>query len=326
MTLLGYHVTVLDSMDRWTTERARASQLGSRALVMIGASRIQLGIDTDQLRRESGLEPVQLAIDGSSFVPVLKGMASDPTFTGTVIVDYSPSTIEDATSGANSEPELYQRHYEFESVRDHTIFSLSKIESRLTGYVREHLRSYADGGTPLMSLLARIFPREKSRQYLVTLRDRSRFADYRIVPLPSFYYGRVARNLGIDGSFDTQAPNAEQLLRSKVDLIRPSDNTRFIAGARYIKQLKESIESHGGRVLFVEMPTSGMVRDIDRKRYPRAEFLDVFERETGTSVLVSEDDPALKNFVCPDGSHLDLRDRKDFTEAMGRSLGLSMHR
>ncbi|MDR3479494.1 MAG: hypothetical protein P4L91_02125 [Burkholderiaceae bacterium] len=322
MHMLGYHATVLDSMDRWANERARASHLGSRALVLIGASRIQLGIDTDQLRMDSAMEPVQLAIDGSSFVPVLRSMANDPSFTGTVVVDYMPNIIESATSGGNSGPELYVRHFESESTSGHAIFSLSKSEALITGYVREHLRSYADGGTPLTSLLARVLPREEAGQYLVTFPDRSRFGDYRLVSMPSFYYTRVAKNLGIDGSFDTHAPNAEQLLRTKIESIRPSGNSNFILGARYIKQLKQAIEAHGGRVLFVEMPTSGMVREIDRKRYPRSDFLDVFEREVGARVLTSEDEPALKNFTCPDGSHLDVRDRQKFTEALARSLGL----
>ena len=40
------------------------------------------------VRARTGLAPVQLAIDGSSFVPVLDGLARDPSIRGTVIVGF----------------------------------------------------------------------------------------------------------------------------------------------------------------------------------------------------------------------------------------------
>lgn len=127
---LGYHSTVLDSPGRWAKERARASQLGEKALILIGASRIQLGIDLDTLRRETGLEPVQLAIDGSSFVPILQDLANDPTIRGTILVDYYPESIEGAGSGdygAATAFVLAYARYQHEQKS----FSLSRIENYL---------------------------------------------------------------------------------------------------------------------------------------------------------------------------------------------------
>ena len=69
--------TLVDSESLWIRQRVLASRLQERALVLIGTSRIQLAADLEVLRARSGLEPVQLAVDGSSFVPILEGFAAD---------------------------------------------------------------------------------------------------------------------------------------------------------------------------------------------------------------------------------------------------------
>ena len=58
-------VAVANTAELWIQERARASEYGDEALILVGASRMQGGLDLDELRRASGLNPVQLAITGS---------------------------------------------------------------------------------------------------------------------------------------------------------------------------------------------------------------------------------------------------------------------
>jgi hypothetical protein len=319
---LGYRPTVLDSKERWVEERSRAGQLGNQALILVGASRIQLGIDLDTLRRVTKLEPIQLAIDGSSFIPTLKSLAVDPSVRGTVLVDYYPGALEGALSVDTSAATTFVKAYE-NNKGNHALFTLAHLEKFLAENLRERLRSFADGANPLMSLQWRIIPNQIASRYLFTLPDRSRFADYRLVSMPDFYYWRVARNLGEERSINITATDVEQVLRRKIDVLQPHGNTTYIQGARYLKQLVTKIESHGGRVLFIAMPTSGMIREIDDKRYPRASFLDLLEKEAGISVLNSTDDPRLRPFICPDGSHLDFRDRAKFTEALAHSLGIT---
>jgi len=317
---LGYHPTILDSAERWADERARARQLGERALILIGASRIQLGIDLDVLRTETGLEPVQLAVDGSSFVPILKGLADDPAILGTILIDYSPNVVAGALSVNDGAATAFQRAFEKRLLASELI-SLTRIEKSLARIFQENLRSFADGATPLMSLQSRIISGQMAqRQYLITLPDRSRLANYQIVSMPEFYYWRVIRNLGEERSINPDMANIEQILMNKINLLQPRQNAAFIQGAQYLKGLLSKVEARGGKVIFVEMPTSGMVREIDDKLFPRAKFLDIFKRETGKPVLNSSDSHELGIFDCPDGSHLDFRDRLRFTKALAPLL------
>ena len=93
LTIRGIRPTAVDNETSWMRERARASSLGERAVILIGASRMQTAIDLDVLRVRTKQEPVQLAIDASSFIPILAGLAKDPAIRGTVIVSFMDSTL-----------------------------------------------------------------------------------------------------------------------------------------------------------------------------------------------------------------------------------------
>lgn len=318
---LGYHPTIVDSPSRWADERARASRLGERALILIGASRMLLDVDLQVLRRETGLEPVQLAIDGSSFGPILAGLAADPAVRGTVLVDYSDNTVIDFAGAAN----VYQHYYEKQEVGSISITGYSpytRTEKALDKMLHERLRSYADGASPFSSLLVRIMGNVAPGQYLTMLPDRSRMADYSLVDMPGFYYRRVIRNLGEE--LNPESANNEALLAQKISMQQASDNNAFLRQTAVIRDYVSAIKERGGRVLFVALPTSGLVREIEERRYPKKHFWDRFAEEIGVPALRSGDSPALRKFTCPDGSHLDMRDRPEFTQALSRALGLSI--
>src|SRR5262249_40195854 len=160
----------------------RAAALGGRALILVGSSRVLLDTDLDTLRRETGLEPVQLAVDGSSFVPVLQGLAEDPDIKGTVLVDFAQNVL--TVPAKRDACYDYQRTYEREHGR---LPDFTRSEAWLADLVRGHLRSYADGTRPLTALRLRILQKGPTPQYLRMLPDREVLADYAEVPQPAFY-------------------------------------------------------------------------------------------------------------------------------------------
>ena len=65
------------------------------------------------LRRKTGLEPVQLAIDGSSFVPVLEDLANDPAITRHGALAYQDNVIASSdgeNAAARVSSRAWQRH------------------------------------------------------------------------------------------------------------------------------------------------------------------------------------------------------------------------
>lgn len=315
----GFRPGVIDTEARWQHERLRADRLGKRALILVGASRIQLDVDLGLLRHETGLQPVQLAIDGNSFVPVLRGLADDDRVTGTVLVDFSEYLLA-TTSDIDAAAALYQK--DFQKREDSVIPDFSSSEAWLKDLVAAHLRSYADGARPLTSLLFRALDPGATPQYLVTSPDRSRAADYRMVPMPNAYYSRVVRELGIDLRV---GPGAQwsQVDAALHDFIRgraPVSNRIFLTRLDELAAMVAKVEKRGGRVYFIKMPVSGLVRENDTRLYPRQEFWAYLEKRFPGRTINAEDDAVMNGLVCPDGSHLDKRDKPRFTLALAREL------
>ena len=98
---------------------------------------------------------------------------------------------------------------------------------------------------------------------------------------------------------------------------------RYEASARVLAAQAAALRARGARVYFVMMPESGLVKEMDDRWFPRAQFWDRFVRLVGTPALHFEDVPAMRSLVCPDGSHLDYRERRAFTAALAEALRLA---
>ncbi len=323
----GFRPTVLDSPELWAHWRREANALGENALVFVGASRMQLGIDPATVTRTTPLAPVQLAIDASFPLPVLEHMADDPGFRGHVIMDFYPAAV--TTLDRDDEAARYVRQFAAQRPPGR-LPTFDRTEPWLRDRVRWSLASYADGASPWQSLWLRVLTPAATPAYLVTWPDRSREADYALVPMPDFALGRAMRHLET-APRDHDGPEPVRTLAeldAAVASIRSPTATppEFLAGVERIAALARRLAERGATLTVVQMPTSGYVREIDRRRFPRALFWDVLAarlREVPVTTLYVADVPTLAHFECPDGSHLDRRDRAAFTAALMQALGLS---
>jgi hypothetical protein len=78
----------------------------------------------------------------------------------------------------------------------------------------------------------------------------------------------------------------------------------------------ERIRERGGRVVFVRYPSTGQVREIERNTAPREGFWERILAETGAPGIHFEDHESLRDFDCPEWSHLTARDAVRFTTAL----------
>jgi hypothetical protein len=318
----GFHPSMIDSNVVWAAQRERASALGERALIIVGASRSQTDLDLDTLRRRTGLEPVLLALDWGSIAPVLKGLADDPRITGTVLIDVRANDIASPTLQGQSA--VFEASWEQSRQRWLPDFNL--VEDKLSNMWRRSLRSYADGANPISSLLSRVLQPHPVGQYMRTSPMRERLADYQQVTMPNFYLLRVAQRVQDESGVDlTQGPPVpasvlEAQIRQEIERMPVADTRAFAANTKAIADMIGNLRRHGAKVMLVEMPTSGLESDLTEKRYPRALFWDRFVEQTGVPGIRSADIPQLRQFTCPDGSHLDYRDRERFTNALADVL------
>jgi hypothetical protein len=320
----GFVPTTVDTPQLWAEQRLRAGTLGARALILVGGSRLHLAADLPALRQATGLTPVQLAIDGGSFVPVLADLATDPAITGTVIVEVSEHILADRQPADPAREYLRAWQVRREAGSWPTF---NDTERWLTRQWRSRLRSYADGASPLNSIRLRLLGAAPVPQYLVTLADRSRYADFSRVPMPDFYLARVMRTLGMRAAaargMDATAVEAE--LRARSAALAPAlDRTAaFLAAVTRLREQAAAIRGHGGQVYFVKFPAGGLVAEVEERRFPRQRFWDELARGVNAPALHFADVPALWEIRCPDGSHIDMRDRQRFSAAMADALGLA---
>jgi hypothetical protein len=311
----GVRPTVVDSSGRWLKSREQASKLGGDGLILIGASRMQLDVDMPIMSSLLGRSAVQLSIDGSSFVPVLRDLASDPSITGTVLVEYEDQMLGDLS--VVDRAAQYEALWEIERGKV-KVPDFAMIEDWLADLLHTHMRSYADGARPLTSLVHRVLFPDSRGQYIETLPDRSRLADYSKVEMPAMYYRRVMRNMGlVDVPQFRGWPELDEELRRRIAGISAADLPLFSENARIVGSMAKAIETRGGHVVFIRMPTSGLVREFDQQHFPRGQFWERFIRDAGVNAINFEDEPSLGGFNCPDGSHLDYRDRERFTRSLG---------
>jgi hypothetical protein len=314
----GYVPSLAESYGLWQAQRLRADRLGRRALILVGNSRMQNDIDLATLRRDTGLEPVQLAVGGASFLPVLEGLADDPGITGTVLVNFEASAL--ALPAQEDLAYDYQTQYS----RHGNTTDFFRAENWLSDELHYRLRSYADGTRPITALMRRVLGRQGSLQFESRAPDRQVRVDFARNPNPRhFAIIQASHELGLP--FKYGLGDSDGYLRASmqraIDASQPPETSLFQAAARHAAAMAAAIDARGGRVMFVVLPRSGQVQAVDDKRYPRRGFWDPFAASVPVAVHFA-DVPALQAFVCPDDSHLDERDQGRFTSALVTALNL----
>ncbi|PIE44728.1 MAG: hypothetical protein CSA45_05520 [Gammaproteobacteria bacterium] len=304
----GYIPSITDSVQLWVNERQKASRLGSKALILVGGSRVQLGIDLKTLDQMTPLTPVQLSINANLSYPVFKNLAEDPDITGTLIVALYEGKIQPpkdclAWKWVNFYQENKKRHIE----------PYKRINTFIRNFLESHLVTKLEGAKPFLVISSLLFKNSRGN-YLTTNRDRSRDADYSKVQMPQFYANRVYRHLGQNrGALHKRS--WEEFFAYHEEIIAQTetqDNTVFLKQSEEMIRLADKIEQRGGKVIFIRFPTSKLPLKYDMKCHPRDFFWNRFALKYSKNIHFL-DYPSLSNFDLPDGSHLDMKDKKNFT-------------
>ncbi|MBL4583840.1 MAG: hypothetical protein JKX83_04410 [Pseudomonadales bacterium] len=306
----GYSPWVSDSSALWGSHRELANKY-TNPIILVGASRIQLDIDVEELQRLSKRSVVQLAIDGQDGVPVLENLANDPLFNGTVIVALQESTISKpyVSTGTVSRwiASYEQRHRG--TIAPNLDAQLNAIFQIVSNY-----HSIEIGNNQLFERIINGVP---GVIYLKTTVLRDRYADYGLVKQPDFYMGRVLRHLGYVP--DNFPPNTfdefYEAMRFEISTIRQSSTAFLSENTNRLVSLVKTIEGRGGSVMFMRMPTDKLIHTIDERRYPKGVFWNAVSN-SGVKALHFDDIDGIDSFFLPDGSHMDQSQKIDFTKKL----------
>lgn len=289
---LGYHPSVSDTPERWVLWYDHVCKRDSASIALIGSSRMQAGVSSEQLRRRlPSYRVAQLGRNGGgSPVGVLSALANEKRFQGIVVCGMMV-------------PFLPRKEWERQGVPSVEVGAnmFARFDGRLSGFPKEAL-AIKNGQRGLIA-------------------SGLKFLQSGGLPPPDRVRIKSDRSLIIDfwRTEDLSARSARRVesLRkryAKATHPAPSDLDDEV---EYLNSLVQRIESRGGHVVFVRLPTSGDIRSIEENYHPRAAYWDRFAAEgLGTWLhfrdLVLEDGP----LECPDQSHLDEAGATRFADAL----------
>ncbi len=296
----GYSVSYDDGGPLWSDKRAQAYQPSDKATVFIGSSRIKFDLDIPTWEKLTGEKAIQLAIVGSSPLPVLHNLADDKNFKGKLVIDVTEILFFSASDGSSKMPNDNIKYYKNRTPAQRASFTLNHwVESKFVFLDKDFLS--------LNSLLDSFHVKDRPGiyggpdfpwEFDKTAFNRQSIMDDRFVSDTNLQ-NKVK---GIWGSF------------AKMSTEKPPTGKRLDSFMTVVKADVDKIKARGGQVIFVRTPSSGPFLFGEKMGFPRAAYWDKLLAITQCPGIHFEDYAPIAHFVCPEFSHLAPKDAIVFTE------------
>ena len=311
----GYQADYDDTPALWVPLRQRAVGARREQLVFVGASRTLFDLDLDVFQRATkGPRPLQLATVGSNPMVIFSDLAEDETFAGTAIVGVVPGLFSvplDLPVPPNATPKGYVERYEQWG-------PANAWEQPMSLWLQEHFAFIQQEDLSL---------KELSRRLPVTNRVGARVPP--TLP-PHFAQLDLDRRMRMTARAEQNTELMHRIQQIWIPLFTPPPKPPIFTEEVWAKMGADAwnatltkakanvaaITERGGRVIFVNHPSSGPLLELERLHRPRAKFWDRIVSETGAPGIHFEDYPALAGFTCPEWSHLSASDSVEYTKRL----------
>ncbi len=294
----GYY----NSNAEWAQQRRRIDAGEGNKTVLIGSSRVLFDVQLPVWERVTGERPIQLAIEGTSAVPVLEDLAGDPNFTGRLVIGVASDLFFTGFAFRGDVIPFY--HKESPSQRVGNWLSRTFVEPYF---------AFDDFDFALGAVLKRQHwpartndpPHFPVRKLLVQESDRNSHlwskletdADYR----------ELCRTIWAQ-RFDAPPPPAMNT-PEKLQKIVDKQIERAVAAITKLR-------ARGVPMIFVRAPSAGRYLEFDNRVFPRERTWDLLLARTATPGIHFADYPEMQNYDLPEWSHMKQSDGERFTETL----------
>lgn len=307
---MGYAPSLNDTEDLWSSRRTLIDEDPNRTVV-IGASRALFDFNMDVYEKAMGERPLQLSTVGTNPGPYLQDLADHAEYSGTVIVGVVPSLFFAPGGPPVKSPENHLKRYREWSPTQRVGHFLGMIlEQRLAFINQEDLT--------LKQLLLKL-----------KLPEREKFKSHPEHP-PYFYEVDEERQGGMTDMAENDIVLQKRIQQIWLPLFKPPpspegktkeqiDADRDKAVNEILEKTKsrvDKIRNRGGKVIFLRLPSTSELRDIENKYTPRADYWDRILKITAAPGIHFEDYAELSGFDCPEWSHLSKQDAAEFTRRL----------
>jgi hypothetical protein len=290
-----------NSNGEWALQRRRIDQGEGGKTVLIGASRVLFDVQLPVWERITGERPIQLAIEGTSPLPMLEDLAKDANFTGHLLVGVAPQQFFGAF-GSRADVVPYY-HKQGPSQRSGNWLSMHLLEPYFAFYDPDFALATLVKRQP-WPLRPGVDQRADVRKLAVQEGDRNSHmwskvesdAEYR-----ALVRGRWA------SMFGEPLPKMET----------PEKAKRVID--EQIKRAADAVATlrqRGVQVLFLRPPSVGPFYAFEQRVLPRASTWDALLQQTGAPGIHFEDYPELQGYESPEWSHLSASEANRFTAVL----------
>ena len=282
-----------DDADLWSLQYDRI-QSTRDGVALLGASRIEYGVDAALLATELGRPVAMLAVNGKYPLATLRALAEDEGFAGLAIVGIDARGLQ-------------RRHWDMQQdYVDHyrKRWSIARsIHRRLLTLLQERLVMVRSSFS-LANIVERVIDGAglPFNEHVVMRADRVGFIDYRHSDVAAIRAARVA---------------------AVVDYYRdnpPTPPQRWLAELATVSSWVAKIQGRGGRVVFFREPESGESLRLDEINFPRSQYWDVYAGISPALMIDFRDVPALAELTTPDTSHIDATEVPQLTLALAKVL------
>ncbi|KAA2245440.1 hypothetical protein F0L74_05630 [Chitinophaga agrisoli] len=297
----GFELSYDDAAPQWAEKRALV--YGDKATVFIGSSRMKYDLDVATWEHTTGRTAVQLAIDGTSPMPVLLDLANDPAFKGRLVVDVTEILFFSEVPQYSKEPAGDVSFYKTESPAQKAGFYLNRLlESNLVLLDNQQLSLNAQ---------------------FKKLNIPNRPGVFEVPPFPQQFTKVTADRQ----SFMTNEFSSDTVLQQKVQHVwawflelgshAPPPPPETVPNVlKKVTDAVNKIRARGGDVVFTRTPSSGGFWEMEKVACPREKLWDVLLAATNCKGIHFMDQESTKHLVCPEWSHLSLAGARQFTQAL----------
>ncbi len=292
---LGHRPDIADTKMFWSVHRHNVyERAGRRRLVIVGASRAELGIVPGVLQEcFPGYEVIALAISDVPPFEIIRDLCQDAKFDGLILCSATVRMLRPATKDRIDKEYIAYYHGEF---RTGAVLNKS-LNAIIPAWLQSHVVIFSPSLSFKMLLKTRLKPKPL---YLHMQYNRYRPAYYRDHMTPEQLSERRRRRI-------------EKHRKSKA-LLTAASFRQIVQGE--LSNLYELVRARGGDMVLVRMPTAGEFWTKDESMTPKTEFWDRIEEWSGIPTVHFFDYPELSTFDCPDASHLDATDAPEFTRRL----------
>jgi len=291
-----------NSNGEWAEQRRRIDAGEGGKTVLLGSSRVLFDVQLPVWERLTGERPIQLAIEGTSPVPMLEDLAADPNFTGHLLVGVAPDIFFSGFAYRGKVVPYY-----------HSQGPSQRSGNWLSKHLLEPWFAFDDPDFALGTVIRRqawpgrpgIHVHTQVRKLLVQDADRNSHMWRKVEIDPR--YRAIARSIWSERFTGPPPPDMDTPAKRQ-KLIDEQIGKAAVAIAK--------LRARGVQVLFLRPPSTGDYYAFEQHAVPRAQTWDVLLQRTGAPGIHFEDYPQLQGYLQPEWSHLSASEADRFTAAL----------